>query len=370
MARIGSFEFNLRELGGSLGDFGTLLPLAVGYVTVCGVDPAGLLVFMGLANIVTGLVYRLPMPIEPMKVLAVMAIAQAWSPEQVYASGFAMGMTWLILGFSGAIAWLASRIPQSVIRGIQLSLGLLLIVQGAGMVHSSWLLAGVSLLLILVLRDNRFAPASLVLVLGGIALMAVNGDLPIFQGLSIDFPSIRSVSMDLLWPAMRDGGFSQIPLTATNAVIATAALITEYWPDRKVTARQLSLNMGIMNLVGPFLGGIPLCHGAGGLAGQYYFGARTGGTNIIEGSLEIALGIFFAGYIGTVFQSFPMAIVGAMMVMVGVEMAKFTTSVRTSGDWTVVIATVAASLYWNMAAGFAAGLLVAWLVARMRWARA
>jgi len=366
MVKIGSFEFNLRELGGSLGDFGTLLPLAVGYVTVCGVDPAGLLVFMGLANIVTGLVYRLPMPIEPMKVLAVMAIAQVWSPEQVYASGFAMGITWLILGSSGVIAWLASRIPQSVIRGIQLSLGLLLIVQGAGMANSSWLLAGVSLVLILVLRDNRFAPASLVLVLGGIALMAAKGNMPIFQGLSIAFPHLRGISIDLLWPAMRDGGFSQIPLTATNAVIATAALITEYWPDRKVTARQLSLNMGIMNLVGPFLGGIPLCHGAGGLAGQYYFGARTGGTNIIEGSLEIALGLFFAGYIGGIFQSFPMAIVGAMMVMVGVEMAKFTTSVRTSGDWTVVIATVAASLYWNMAAGFAAGMLVAWLVARMR----
>ena len=366
MARIGSFEFSLRELGGSLGDFGTLLPLAVGYVTVCGVDPAGLLVFMGLANIVTGLVYRLPMPIEPMKVLAVMAIAQAWSPEQVYASGFAMGITWLVLGFSGIIAWLASRIPQSVIRGIQLSLGLLLIIQGARMAHSSLLLAGVSLLLILILRGSRFAPASLVLVLGGVVLVAVKGDMPAIQGLSIAFPPVRSFSMDLLWPAMRDGGLSQIPLTATNAVIATAALITEYWPDRKVTARQLSLNMGIMNLVGPFLGGIPLCHGAGGLAGQYYFGARTGGTNIIEGSLEIALGLFFAGYIGAVFQSFPMAIVGAMMVMVGVEMAKFTASVRTPEDWTVVVATVAASLYWNMVAGFAAGLIVAWLVARIK----
>lgn len=82
MAKIGSFEFSLRELGGSLGDLGTLLPLAVGYITVCGIDPAGMLVFMGLANILTGIIYRLPMPIEPMKVLAVMAIAQAWTPTR------------------------------------------------------------------------------------------------------------------------------------------------------------------------------------------------------------------------------------------------------------------------------------------------
>lgn len=73
----GPFEFNLRELAGSLGDFGTLLPLAIGYITVCKMNPAGLLVMMGLANISTGLLYRLPMPIEPMKVLAVVAIVGA-----------------------------------------------------------------------------------------------------------------------------------------------------------------------------------------------------------------------------------------------------------------------------------------------------
>jgi len=145
MAKIGSFEFSLREFGGSLGDLGTLLPLAVGYITVCGVDPAGMLVFLGLANIITGVVYRLPMPIEPMKVLAVMAIAQAWSPDKIFASGLAMGITWLLLGFSGAITWVGSRTPQSVIRGIQLSLGLLLAIQGFRMIDGAWILAGLVL---------------------------------------------------------------------------------------------------------------------------------------------------------------------------------------------------------------------------------
>src|SRR3972149_11643273 len=101
-----SFEFNLRELSGSMGAFGTLFPLAIGYLVVCGLTPAGLLVIMGLANIVTGLVYRLPMPIEPMKVLAVVAIAQRWSPSMVYASGFAMGVIWLLFAVTGIIGWL------------------------------------------------------------------------------------------------------------------------------------------------------------------------------------------------------------------------------------------------------------------------
>jgi hypothetical protein len=79
--KIKSFEFDLRELSGSMGEFGPLFPLAIGYIVVCGLNPAGFLVMMGLANIITGLVYRLPMPIEPMKILAIVVIAQHWSPS-------------------------------------------------------------------------------------------------------------------------------------------------------------------------------------------------------------------------------------------------------------------------------------------------
>jgi hypothetical protein len=96
--KIGRFEFNLRELARSPGDLGTLLPLPIGYITVCKLNPAGLLVMMGLVNIATGLAYRLPMPVEPMKVLAVVAIAQAWTPEKVYTSGLVMGIVWLTMG--------------------------------------------------------------------------------------------------------------------------------------------------------------------------------------------------------------------------------------------------------------------------------
>jgi MFS superfamily sulfate permease-like transporter len=355
--KLGSFEFNLRELSGSMGDFGTLLPLAVGYVTVCGMDPSGLLVFMGLANIATGLVYRLPMPIEPMKALAIMAIAQAWTPDKVLASGFAMGLTWLLFGLTGAMTWIAANTPRAVTRGIQLALGVQLALQGAKMASDSWILAIGALLVVLLLRKNRHAPAALVLVLSGVGIMAFQGKLASLEGLSLTLPSLHHLDFSLLWPAMRDGGLSQIPLTATNAVIATVALIREYWPDRPVTERQLALNMGIMNLVGPFIGGMPLCHGAGGLAGQYTFGARTGGTNLIEGAIEITLGLFLARSIGEIFAAFPLAIVGSMMFVVGVELLKFIRLVRTKGEWPAIGVTLVVSVAGNMALGFAAGIL-------------
>lgn len=360
--KIGSFEFNLRELAGSLGDFGTLLPLAIGYITVCGLDPAGLLIMMGLANIATGLIYRLPMPLEPMKVLAVVAIAQAWSPEMVYASGIVMGLVWLFMGATSAMDFVSRKTPRSVIRGIQLSLGAMLAMQGLRMMSEWWLLGTASVLVVLLLRRSRYAPASIVLVAGGILIMYLQDWPESMAGLSLSLPALSMIDASLLWPAFRDGGLAQIPLTATNAVIATSVLISEYWPDRRVSNRQLAFNMGVMNLLFPFVGGMPMCHGAGGLAGQYYFGARTGGANIMEGTIEIALGLLLAGSIAAIFAAFPVSIVGAMMLMVGIEMTKFSKDLRPNRNLIPVAATLAGSLAVNMAVGFVAGLLAHYLI--------
>lgn len=362
--RVGSFEFNLRELAGSMGDFGTLLPLGIGYITVCKMNPAGLLVMMGLANIVTGLVYRLPMPIEPMKVLAVMAIAQAWTPQKVYTSALVMGAVWLIMGATGAMTHVARWTPKTVVRGIQLSLGVLLAIQGIKMVSSCWALGLAAVVIVAVLHANRYAPAAIVLAGLGIAIMAFRGQLSHVGGISLSLPPLTAFDPREIWPVLRDGGLAQIPLTATNAVIATSALISQYWPQRRVTERQLSLSMGVMNVVLPFFGGMPLCHGAGGLAGQYYFGARTGGTNIIEGLLEVGLGVLLAGSIVAVFAAFPMAIVGAMMFLVGIELAKFARDLRPNRGLLPVAATVLGSVALNMAVGFAAGFLVHYLLFR------
>ena len=362
--KIGSFEFNLRELAGSMGDFGTLLPLAIGYITVCKVNPSGLLVMMGLANIVTGLVYRLPMPIEPMKALAIMAIAQAWTPGKVYTSAFVMGVVWLLMGATGAVTHVARWTPKTVVRGIQLSLGALLAVEGVKMVSGWWLLGIVSVAIVLLLRENRYAPAAVVLVVLGVVIMAWRDELGAMAGLSFTLPPATTFDPRLIWPVLRDGGLAQIPLTATNAVIATSALVSQYWPNRHVTERQLSVNMGVMNVILPFFGGMPLCHGAGGLAGQYYFGARTGGTNVIEGMIEIALGLFLAAGITSLFVAFPRAIVGAMMLLVGIELFKFARDLRFDRGLIPVAVTVAGSVAANMAVGFVAGLAVHCLIVR------
>ena len=354
--RIKSFEFSLRELAGSMGDFGTLFPLAVGYIAVCGLDPAGFLVMMGLANIATGLIYRLPMPIEPMKVLAVVAIAQHWPPSLIYASGFAMGLVWILFAATGIIGRLERLTPRSVVRGIQVTLGILLAIEALKLLATGWVLGIAAVAIVLTLRQNRYAPAALVLMLLGIALVAWQDRLPTAESLRFTAPPLTGFSPQEVWDSLVRAGFAQIPLTITNATIATAALIGAYFPDRPVGVGRLSWNQGIMNLVAPFFGGMPLCHGSGGLAGQYYFGARTGGANLIEGGLEIAMGLFAAAAITGLFSAFPPAIIGAMLLLVGIELTKFARDVRPGRDLLPLAATVAVALWTNMAAGFLAGL--------------
>lgn len=349
-----------------MGDLGTFFPLAVGYFAVNGMDPAGLLVMMGLANIVTGLIYHLPMPIEPMKLLAAAAIAGRWPPSLIAASGVGSGVIWLALSLTGLVRRLAGITPPCIVRGVQAALGVLLAIEGVKMIASGWVLGAVSVALIALLRRSRRAPAAIVLVALGIVLIAVDGRLAEAVRPGFDLPSLTLFRPIEVWRGMVLAGFAQVALTATNAVIATSALISRYFPDRPVTEQRLALNMGLMNVVTPFFGGMALCHGAGGLAGQYYFGARTGGTNLIEGAIEVSLGLFLSGSIAALFALFPQGIVGAMLLLVGVQLAASVVQVK-ARQLPLAALTVGLSLATNMAAGFV-GVLALYHALR-RWGR-
>jgi MFS superfamily sulfate permease-like transporter len=230
------------------------------------------------------------------------------------------------------------------------------------MVSTWWLLGIFSLLIVLVLRKNRYAPAAIVLMVLGVGIMLVKGEFGQVSSPGFTPPPLTGFRIGEVWQGLIRAGFAQIPLTVTNAVIATAALIVTYWPDKPVAQRRLSLNTGIMNLILPFFGGMPLCHGAGGLAAQYYFGARTGGANIMEGLVEISMGLFLATSIAGLFAVFPMAIIGAMLLMVGIELIMFAKDVRLDIDMMPLAATVVVSLVSNMAFGFLAGLAAHYLM--------
>jgi len=223
-----------------MGDFGTLFPLAIGYFAINGMNPSGLLVMLGIANIVTGIVYRLPMPLQPMKVLAVVAIAQKWPTSRIYASGVATGVIWLILSLTGLVQKLAAITPRSIVRGIQIALGIMLAIEGFKMVSTGWILGAISIVIVLILRTNRYAPAAIVLMVLGIGVVGFKGEfLGVLQP-GFTLPPITLFNPIDIWQGLVLAGFAQLPLTATNAVIATSALLNEYFPSRPVSEKKLA----------------------------------------------------------------------------------------------------------------------------------
>jgi len=359
------FDFSLRELAGSMGDFGTLFPLALGYIAVNGLDPAGLFILLGLTNIALGLVYRLPMPLQPKKVIAATAIAQAWPPALVYASGFGLGILWLVIALSSLMRRLVRITPACIVRGIQLALAITLGWQALQWMRPEPLLGVIAVMLIILLRGNRWAPASIVIVLIGLAITALRGGMSDRWEVGLTLPALTLPRLDDIWTGMLLAGFAQIPLTLTNAVIAPAGLIRDYFPGREVSERKLLFNMGVMNAIGCLFGGMPVCHGAGGLAGQYYFGARTGGAAVLEGLLEVGAGLFLSAGIAGILAVFPLPLIAGMLLMVGIELGKPALKLK---GWEFVLAagTAALSVITNMGIGFAAGLAAAHLQKALR----
>ncbi|HOM67055.1 MAG: hypothetical protein BWX85_00333 [Chloroflexi bacterium ADurb.Bin120] len=359
------FEFNLRELAGSMGDFGTLFPLAVSYIAINGMNPAGLFIMLGLTNIALGLIYRLPMPLQPKKIVAITAITQKWSPDLIYASGLGLGLLWILLTVSGLLRWLVRITPDYIVRGIQLALGITLAWQALQWMRPEPLLGLVAVVIVLLLRSNRYAPASVVLMVLGVIILAWRGNLPEHWDLRLTLPVIAVPRWEDVWKTMLLAGFAQIPLSISNAIIAPAALIRDYFPKKSVSEEKLMLNMGVMNVFSSILGGMPMCHGAGGLAGQYYFGARTGGAPIMEGVIEILIGLFLSGSIAALMAAFPMPLIAGMMLLVGIQLARTARNLR-GWELALALATAALSIVTNIGIGFLGGLVAAHLLKAVR----
>lgn len=347
-------RFNLRELGGALGDFGPLHPLFLSSVRVLGLNPASMMLVMGASNILLGLYYRIPLPIEPMKALAIYALANRWDASLIFATAFGTAILWLILSLSGLIDRLLRFVPEDVARGIQLALAAYFLSEALELMGTSPLIAlSSTLLIIITLIPKRGSPipATVILFSAGI-LMALEGGLSATVGVYL--PQIHLFSIGDVWRGMLEVGFAQAFLTLSNAVIATRIAVNERF-SRKIRDGQLALNMGLMNLGAAFLGCVPLCHGSGGFMAQYLYGARTGGAMVMEGVIELASALFFSTVVTAIFSRFPLAIVGAMLLPPSLELGKGALQLR---GWKLFIALlVAATSYTtNLGIGFSVGI--------------
>ena len=370
----GRVRFDRNELAGSFGDIGTDLPLIVGMILAVGLDGASTFIVFGATQILMGVIYGLPMPIQPLKAMAVIVISQKIAPAVLYGGGLAIGFIMLVLALTGLLARLADFIPRSVVRGLQLGLGLNLATlalknyvpaDGTG----GLVLAAAAFLVTVFLLGNRKCPAALLMVLLGAAYAAVFhldfARLGQGVGLALPVPHVPTTE-DVLqgfWVLV----LPQLALSIGNSVIATRQTIQDLFPERTVTVRRIGLTYALMNLVQPFVSGIPTCHGAGGLVGHYAFGGRTGGSVIIYGSVFVVVGLCFSQGLGEAIKVFPLPVLGIILLFEGLGLMGFVREVAASkSDLAVclLVALAAIGLPQGYLVGLVGGTLVAYLIRR------
>jgi len=352
------------EWAGAFGDIGTLIPFVVAYITIVGVNPLGLLFMFGVSKIAAGLYYKTPVPIQPMKAIGAAAIAGGLSPATPYGAGLTTGIFWLLVGVTGTIESIAKLATKPVVRGIILGLGMAFIVEGAKRMSSSPVLAGSSLVLTYVLLTNPRVPAMFILLaLGVVSAVVINP--AALRDLAHVHPGFRLPEFALshiTWNDIAKGTLlftlPQIPLTLGNAAIAITAENNYLFPDRPVTEKKIAISHGIMNLAAPFFGGVPMCHGAGGMAGHVRFGARTGGALVILRVIIVAIALFFSDSVSTLFKIFPDAILGVIIFFAGSELALTARDIGDARNDFYVMLTVAGFAMWNMGVAFLVGAIL------------
>ncbi len=364
-------RFDRNEWAGAFGDIGTDFPLIVGMILAGGLDSASALIMFGLMQVFSGIVYRLPMPVQPLKAMAAIVITQRLGGEVLYGGGLAIGLTMLFLNLSRLIDWLARVVPKAVIRGIQFGLGMklaLLALQDYAAAEGlgGYALAAVAFLITILLLGNRnYPPAILIIVLGIAYAFAFKIDRTAFaSALGFGLPSLHTPS----WGDVLTGfvllALPQIPLSLGNSILATKQIAEDLFPQRRLTVRQITTTYSIMNLINPFFSGIPTCHGSGGMVGHYTFGGRTGGSVILYGLLYLGFGLFFSAGFDTVVHIFPLPVLGVLLLFEGLGlMVLVRDQVQPKADLVIalLVGVIAGGVRYGFVIGLFAGTLLFYL---------
>ncbi|KAI4355698.1 hypothetical protein L6164_004446 [Bauhinia variegata] len=398
------------ELSGAVGDLGTFIPIVLALTLVCHLDLTTTLIFTSLYNMVTGLLFGLPMPVQPMKSIAAVAISESppLTIPQIAAAGLSVAAVLFLLGCTGLMSFLYRYLPLPLVRGIQLSQGLSFAFSAIKYIRynqdistsksgppRSWLgldglIVALAALLFLILStgagvDNRplddaagegerddprhrvqrrlrvlsSIPAALIVFLFGLLLCFLR-DPSMIKDLKFGPSKISLVP--ITWEDWKIGfvraAIPQIPLSVLNSVIAVCKLSGDLFPGSEASAMKVSVSVGLMNFVGCWFGAMPVCHGAGGLAGQYRFGGRSGASVVFLGMAKLVLALVFGNSFGRILGEFPIGLLGVLLLFAGIELAMASRDMNTKEESFVMLVCAAVSMTASAALGFGVGIIL------------
>jgi hypothetical protein len=366
-------SFGRRELSGAVADLGVLVPIAVALIVKNGLSPTAVLLPAGLLYVTVSFVYRLPVPVQPLKALGAIAIAKGLGSDEIAAAALVLGSIFLVLGRIGALDLAARAFPRALIRGVQLTVGLLFLKIAWGLVSDppksfghfasppAWAipLAAAGVLVALALRRH---PVSLLLVGAGAIVMLVRaGHDGALGPSSLSFPSLDGGTF---WTAFTVLVLPQLPLSFANSCLATADAARVYFPREeaeRVRPGRLASTLGVANLFSGAISGMPVCHGAGGMTAHVAFGARTGGAPLAIGTALTALAIGAGSGLAALLPAFPLPILAALLATAGLLHIALLRDLRGAPAWALAAGVGVVGFEVNLAIAVGLGLAVWWL---------
>ena len=380
-SEVSPFRFDRAEMAGALGDLGVLVPIAVALIVKNGLTPTAVLLPAGLLYVVAGLIYRLPVPVQPLKAFGAIAIAHGFGANDIAAGALLMGLLFLALGASGLLDWVAKVFPHAIIRGIQLSVGLLFCQLAWKLVsatpksfgdhrHSTAYLAGLTVVVIavaLVLRRHQITLLFLAIAVFAMVL-GFHGSVPLGPS-AIHVPQLSQHAFAAAAVALV---LPQVPLSFANSCLATADTAQTYFGDaaRRVRPGRLATTIGVANLFAGSISGMPVCHGAGGMTAHRTFGARSGGAPIMLGAILIALALAMGAALTAALSSFPVPILAGLLTVAGLLHIMLLRDLRGPWQWALAIAVGVTGFLSNLAVALVGALVIWWAVHAIRSCRA
>nr|KYP40561.1 hypothetical protein KK1_038116 [Cajanus cajan] len=378
------FHSKWAELNGAMGDLGTYIPIVLALTLARDLNLGTTLIFTGVYNIITGAIYGVPMPVQPMKSIAAQALSDtAFGVPEIMTAGILTGGVLFVLGVTGLMQLVYKLIPLSVVRGIQLAQGLSFALTAVKYVRKvqdlpkskslgqrHWF--GLDGNKRSRLRKVIFSlPSAFIVFVLGVVLAFIRRH-EVVHEIKFGPSSIEVVKFSRhAWKkGFVKGAIPQLPLSILNSVVAVCKLSSDLFPGKDFSVTSLSVTVGLMNLVGSWFGAMPSCHGAGGLAGQYKFGGRSGGCVALLGAAKLLLGLVLGSSLAHILKQFPVGILGVLLLFAGIELAMCSRDMNTKEDSFVMLICTAVSLVGSSAAlGFLCGMVVYVLLRLRNWTR-
>jgi len=373
------------EASGAVGDLGLTVPLAFALVVTNGIPAPRLALLWGAAYVATGLFFRVPVSIQPLKAMAVIALASGYGLDMLTTAAFGYGVLFVLLAWTGLVSRLRALFTTGLVRGVQLGIGLMLarkaaelltgspfFLAGDGLPGTAVALTGLAALAVLLLGGRLTSrPLALPMLIGGMAVGWLAGVRPAAAAAAGAPLAFAAPQWRLLPDAALLLMLPQLPLTLGNAVIAADDACHLYWRERagRVTAKRLAASIGLGNVAIGLAGGFPVCHGAGGIAAHARFGGNTGRATILLGAVMIAVALVPGGT--SLMFLIPVPVLGALLLVVSWEMVRLLGKLPRRRDLAVALATgVIAFATRNLAIALAAGWVAERILSRVLPARA